>query len=110
LAAIGGAYLSVGQSSLFTRNMTSGRGFIALAALIFGKWRPLPTLFACLLFGFTEAITIQMQGVVKLPSGDDMPVQFIQMVPYVLTIVVLAGFIGRSRPPQALGRPYEKNS
>ena len=108
LAGIGGAYLSIGQSSLFTRNMTSGRGFIALAALIFGKWRPFQTLLACLLFGFTEAISIQMQGVVKLPSGEDIPVQFIQMVPYVLTIIVLAGFIGSSRPPQALGIPYQK--
>ena len=108
LAAIGGAYLSIGQSSLFTRNMTSGRGFIALAALIFGKWRPVQTLLACLFFGFTEALTIQMQGVVKLSSGEDIPVQFIQMVPYVLTIVVLAGFIGHAQPPRALGRPYEK--
>ena len=108
LAGIGGAYLSIGQSSLFTRNMTSGRGFIALAALIFGKWRPFQTLLACLLFGFTEAISIQMQGVVKLPSGDDIPVQFIQMVPYLLTIIVLAGFIGSSRPPRALGMPYQK--
>ncbi len=108
LAGIGGAYLSIGQSSLFTRNMTSGRGFIALAALIFGKWRPVQTLLACLLFGFTEAVSIQMQGVVKLPSGEDIPVQFIQMVPYVLTIVVLAGFIGSSQPPRALGSPYQK--
>jgi simple sugar transport system permease protein len=108
LAGIGGAYLSVGQSSLFTRNMTSGRGFIALAALIFGKWRPVQTMLACLLFGFTEAVTIQMQGVVKLPSGEDIPVQFIQMVPYLLTIIVLAGFIGSSRPPKALGIPYQK--
>jgi simple sugar transport system permease protein len=108
LAGIGGAYLSIGQSSLFTRNMTSGRGFIALAALIFGKWRPVQTMLACLLFGFTEAVSIQMQGVVKLPSGEDIPVQFVQMVPYVLTIVVLAGFIGHSRPPRALGMPYEK--
>ena len=108
LAGIGGAYLSIGQSSLFTRNMTSGRGFIALAALIFGKWRPVQTLLACLLFGLTEALSIQMQGVVKLPSGDDIPVQFIQMVPYVLTIIVLAGFIGSSQPPRALGIPYEK--
>src|SRR6266496_245390 len=108
LAGIGGAYLSIGQSSLFTRNMTSGRGFIALAALIFGKWRPFQTMLACLLFGFTEAVSIQMQGAVKLPSGEDIPVQFIQMVPYVLTIVVLAGFIGSSRPPQALGMPYQK--
>lgn len=108
LAGLGGAYLSIGQSSLFTRNMTSGRGFIALAALIFGKWRPVQTMLACLLFGFTEAVTIQMQGVVKLPSGEDIPIQFIQMVPYVLTIVVLAGFIGSSRPPRALGIPYQK--
>ena len=108
LSGIGGAYLSIGQSSLFTRNMTSGRGFIALAALIFGKWRPVQTMLACLLFGFTEAVSIQMQGVVKLPSGDDIPVQFIQMVPYLLTIIVLAGFIGTSRPPRALGVPYQK--
>jgi simple sugar transport system permease protein len=108
LAGLGGAYLSIGQSSLFTRNMTAGRGFIALAALIFGKWRPVQTMLACLLFGFTEAVSIQMQGAVKLPSGEDIPVQFIQMVPYVLTIVVLAGFIGSSRPPRALGIPYQK--
>ena len=108
LAGIGGAYLSIGQSSLFTRNMTSGRGFIALAALIFGKWRPVQTMLACLLFGLTEAVSIQMQGAVKLPSGEDIPVQFIQMVPYVLTIIVLAGFIGSSRPPRALGIPYQK--
>lgn len=108
LAGLGGAYLSIGQSSLFTRNMTAGRGFIALAALIFGKWRPVQTMLACLLFGLTEAVSIQMQGVVKLPSGDDIPVQFVQMVPYVLTIVVLAGFIGHSRPPKALGLPYQK--
>ncbi len=108
LAGIGGAYLSIGQSSLFTRNMTSGRGFIALAALIFGKWRPVQTMLACLLFGFTEAVTIQMQGVVKLPSGEDIPVQFIHMVPYLLTMIVLAGFIGSSRPPKALGIPYQK--
>ena len=107
LAGIGGAYLSIGQSSLFTRNMTSGRGFIALAALIFGKWRPFQTMLACLLFGFTEAISYQMQAV-KLPSGEDIPVQFIQMVPYVVTIIVLAGFIGASRPPRALGIPYQK--
>jgi ABC-type uncharacterized transport system permease subunit len=118
LAGLGGAYLSIGQSSLFTRNMTSGRGFIALAALIFGKWRPVQTMLACLLFGFTEAISIQMQGAIKLPvflatllrqaPGDDIPIQFIQMVPYLLTIIVLAGFIGSSRPPRALGIPYQK--
>ncbi|MCS6874535.1 MAG: ABC transporter permease [Pyrinomonadaceae bacterium] len=108
LAAAGGAYLSIGQSSLFTRGMTAGRGFIALAALILAKWRPVPVLFACLFFGFTEALSFQIQGIIKLPSGEDIPVQFIQIIPYVLTIIVLAGFIGLSRPPKALGIPYRK--
>jgi ABC-type uncharacterized transport system permease subunit len=102
LAAIGGAYLSIGQSSLFTRNMTAGRGFIALAALIFGKWRPVQTMLACLLFGLAEAVAIQVQGV------GNIPVQFIQIIPYVLTIIVLAGFIGLSRAPRSLGIPYQK--
>jgi simple sugar transport system permease protein len=110
LAAAGGAYLSIGQSSLFTKAMTAGRGYIALAALILAKWKPVPVLFACLFFGLTEALAIQMQGVVKLPSGEDIPVQFIQMIPYVLTIIVLAGFIGLSRAPKALGIPYKKES
>ncbi len=102
LAALGGAYLSIGQNSLFTRNMTAGRGFIALAALIFGKWDPVGTMLACLLFGFAEAVAIRMQGTVNIPN------QFIQIVPYVLTIVVLAGFISRARPPKALGLAYTK--
>ena len=110
LAAAGGAYLSIGQSSLFTRGMTAGRGYIALAALILAKWKPIPVLFACLFFGFTEALAIQMQGVVKMPSGEDVPVQFIQMIPYVLTIIVLAGFIGLSRAPKSLGIPYRKEN
>ena len=110
LAAGGGAYLSIGQSSLFTRGMTAGRGYIALAALILAKWKPIPVLFACLFFGFTEALSIQMQGVIKMPSGEDIPVQFIQMIPYVLTIIVLAGFIGLSRAPKALGIPYRKEN
>ncbi len=162
LAGIGGAYLSIGQSSLFTRNMAAGRGFIALAALIFGKWRPVQTMLACLLFGLADALTIQLQGVpvsilsfriamavliflilwfiahqlsflnrnriVELVSAAivwviilrviyattrgsqnlEIPVQFIQMIPYVVTIVVLAGFIGQSRAPRALGTPYQK--
>ncbi len=99
LAAAGGAYLAIGQSSLFTRNMTAGRGFIALAALISGRWRPLPVMIACLLFGFAEAAAIQMQGAAALPA------QLIQILPYAATLVVLAGFIGRARPPQALGQP-----
>ncbi len=108
LAAAGGAYLSIGQSSLFTRGMSAGRGFIALAALIFAKWKPIPTLLTCLFFGLMEALTIQIQGVIKLPSGEDIPVQFIQIIPYVLTIIVLAGFIGKSQAPKALGIPYKK--
>lgn len=110
LAGAGGAYLSIGQSSLFTRGMTAGRGYIALAALILAKWKPIPVLIACLFFGFTEALAIQMQGVIKMPSGEDVPVQFIQMIPYVLTIIVLAGFIGLSRAPKALGIPYRKEN
>ncbi|MDQ3323328.1 MAG: ABC transporter permease [Acidobacteriota bacterium] len=111
LAAAGGAYLSIGQSSLFTRNMTAGRGFIALAALILAKWRPVQTLVACLFFGFMEALTIQIQGadfIKKLFDVEDIPTQFIQIIPYVLTIIVLAGFIGLSRAPKALGIPYRK--
>src|ERR671921_218513 len=115
LAGISGAYLSIGQSSLFTRNMSAGRGFIALAALIFGKWRPVQTMLACLLFGFTEALTIQLQGkrydLTRLGinlTDWEIPTQFVQIIPYVLTIVVLAGFIGTSRAPRALGIPYQK--
>ncbi|HJQ25824.1 MAG TPA: ABC transporter permease [Blastocatellia bacterium] len=104
LAGLGGAYLSIGQNSLFTRNMTAGRGFIALAALIFGKWHPVGAFLACLLFGMADAIAIRMQGVVNIP------VQFIQIIPYVLTLVVLAGFIGRAIPPRAIGEPYVKES
>jgi simple sugar transport system permease protein len=103
LAALGGAYLSIGQNSLFTRNMTAGRGFIALAALIFGKWNPAGALLACLFFGFAEAVAIRMPGV-----ANNIPNQFIQMVPYVLTMIVLAGWIGRATPPKALGIPYVK--
>ncbi len=104
LAALGGAYLSIGQNSLFTRNMTAGRGFIALAALILGKWHPVGAFLACLLFGIAEAISIRMQGVVNIP------VQWIQIIPYVLTLVVLAGFIGRATPPRAIGTPYIKEN
>lgn len=110
LAAAGGAYLSIGQSSLFTKQMTAGRGFIALAALILAKWKPVPVLIACLFFGFMEALTIQIQGAWKMPSGEPIPIQFIEMIPYVLTIIVLAGFIGASRAPKALGIPYKKEN
>jgi simple sugar transport system permease protein len=104
LAGLGGATLSLQLSSSFSRSMTGGRGFIALAALIFGKWRPIPTALACLLFGLTEALQMRLQGVTI--GGGTVPVQFIQMLPYLVTILVLAGFVGRSRPPRAAGRPY----
>ncbi len=102
LAALGGAYLSIGQNSLFTRNMTAGRGFIALAALIFGKWHPVGALLACLFFGLAEAIAIRMQGTVNIPN------QFIQLIPYVLTMIALAGLVRRATPPKALGVAYAK--
>ncbi len=100
LAGLGGAWLALDQHS-FTDGMTAGRGFIALAAMIIGKWKPIQASAACLLFGFSEALVIQLQG-------GTIPVQFIQMIPYLLTIVVLAGFIGRAVPPAADGIPYEK--
>jgi simple sugar transport system permease protein len=109
LAAAGGAYLSIGQSSFFTRGMSAGKGYIALAALILAKWRPVQVFIACLFFGFTEAMAIQIQGSswAKI-GGEDIPVQFIEMLPYVLTIIVLAGFIGLSKAPKSLGIPYRK--
>ena len=107
LAGMGGASLSVFLSSAFSRNMTAGRGFMALAALIFGKWRPLPTAIACLLFGFAEAVQIRLQGV-SLFGGKPIPVQFIQILPYVVTVLVLAGFVGRARAPKALGTVFRR--
>jgi simple sugar transport system permease protein len=108
LAGLGGATLSILLSSSFSRNMTAGRGFMALAALIFGKWKPIPAACACLLFGFTEALQIQLQGVV-LWGTQPVPVQFIQMIPYLVTILVLAGFVGRSRAPKALGTTFQRD-
>lgn len=105
LAGMGGATLSIFLSSSFTRGMTAGRGFMALAALIFGKWKPIPTLFACLFFGLMDALQIRLQGV-PVFGDDPIPVQFIQILPYVFTVLVLAGFMGKSRPPKALGAPW----
>ncbi|MBI5256227.1 MAG: ABC transporter permease [Burkholderiales bacterium] len=107
LCALAGAYLVLAQNPLFVPNMTAGRGYMALAAMIFGKWHPVGALWACLLFGFLDALSIRLQGVV-LPGLGPVPVQAIQALPYVMTVVLLAGFIGRSRAPAALGVPYVK--
>jgi general nucleoside transport system permease protein len=108
LCGLAGAYLVLAQSAAFTPHMTAGRGFMALAALIFGNWRPVRTLFACLLFGFLDACAIQLQGV-SLPGIGEVPVQAVQALPYLLTVILLAGFIGKPAPPAALGRPYLKD-
>ncbi|MFP6771936.1 MAG: ABC transporter permease [Alphaproteobacteria bacterium] len=107
LCGVAGAYLSTAHGAGFLREMTAGKGFIALAAMIFGKWRPVPVLFACLLFGFLDAISIRLQGV-ELPIIGEMSVQFIQALPYILTVVLLAGFIGRAIAPKAAGIAYVK--
>ena len=107
LCGLSGAYLVLAQSASFSPNMTAGRGFMALAALIFGRWHPVGALWACLLFGFLDAVAIRLQGV-ALPVLGEVPVQAIQALPYVLTVVLLAGFIGKAVAPHALGRPYSK--
>lgn len=107
LCGIAGAYLSTAMSAGFVREMTAGKGFIALAALIFAKWRPWPALGACLLFGLLEAIGIRYQ-VLAIPGVGTVPVQFMQALPYILTVIILAGFVGKAVPPKAGGRPYVK--
>jgi len=107
LCGIGGTYLSVAQAAGFLPNMTAGRGFIALAALIFAKWRAWPALGACFLFGFLDASANQLQGRL-LPGIGEVPVQAIQALPYLLTVVLLAGVIGKAVPPRAAGVPYVK--
>lgn len=103
LAGLAGVWLALDQHQ-FTDGMSNGRGYIALAAMIFGQWKPIPVLGACLLFGTAEALQIAMQS-----ASVPIPNQFIQMLPYLLTIVALAGFMGQSRGPSALGEPYEEN-
>lgn len=107
LSGIAGTYLSTAQNASFVREMTAGQGYIALAALIFGKWKPLPAMLACLMFGFLDAMAIRLQGV-ALPIIGEVPVQAIQALPYVLTVILLAGFIGRAIAPKAVGTPFLK--
>jgi general nucleoside transport system permease protein len=103
LAALGGAYLSIGGFNQFITEMSGGRGFIALAALIFGKWHPLGVLGATLLFGAFQALETQLGG------GQLLPPTVVQSLPFILTMLVLAGFVGRAIPPKAIGKPFEKS-
>jgi ABC-type uncharacterized transport system permease subunit len=103
LAGLGGAALSIGITPVYREGMVSGRGFIALAAVIFGNWKPKGTMWACLLFGFAEAFQIKAQS-----FGFNLPQEVYAMFPYVLTMFALAGFVGKTAPPAADGVPYEK--
>ena len=107
LCGVAGAYLSLSANAGFTKGMTAGKGYIALAALIFAKWRPKNILFACLLFGFLDAFAIRYQGY-AFPLIGKVPVQLMQALPYILTVILLAGFIGKAIPPKAGGVPYVK--
>jgi simple sugar transport system permease protein len=107
LTGLAGAYIAVAQNAGFSRDMTAGQGFIALAAVIFGKWRPFKALGACQIFGQLDAVAIRLQGV-RMPGIGEVPVQLIQALPYLLTVFLLAGFIGRAVAPKAIGVPYEK--
>jgi general nucleoside transport system permease protein len=108
LCGLAGCYLVLAQNAAFAPHMTAGRGFMALAAMIFGKWHPVGALWACLLFGFLDALAIRLQGT-KLPGIGEIPVQFIQALPYLMTVILLAGFIGKAVAPRALGSPYIKS-
>ena len=107
LCGIAGAYLSTAHGAGFIREMSAGKGYIALAAMIFGKWRPWSALFACLLFGFLEAASSRLQGI-DLPVIGEAPTDLMLILPYIMTVVLLAGFFGRAEAPSALGTPYVK--
>lgn len=106
LCGIAGAYLATALQAGFVKDMTAGRGFIALAALIFAKWRPWHAMWACLLFGFLQAIALRYQNIDL--GGVVIPVQVMDALPYILTVVILAGFVGKAIPPRAGGEPYVK--
>ncbi|MBN8555002.1 MAG: ABC transporter permease [Deltaproteobacteria bacterium] len=103
VTALGGAFLSIAHGSQFSRGMSAGRGFIALAALILAGWRPIPVILTCILFGLADAAQIVLQSY-PLPDGSTLPVQWIQMFPYIVTLVVLVGFVGKTEPPQAIAK------
>ena len=106
LCGVAGAYLATGLQAGFIKDMTAGRGFIALAALIFAKWRPWYALWACLLFGLLQALAVRFQSIEI--GGVVIPVQLMEALPFILTVVILAGFVGRAIPPRAGGEPYVK--
>ena len=107
LCGLAGAYLSIAHNASFIRDMSAGKGYLALAALIFGHWRPGPTLGACVLFALADAVQTRLQGT-PLPLVGVVPVQLIQALPYILTVALLAGFVGRAMAPRAIGVPYVK--
>jgi len=107
LCGIAGTYLSTAHGAGFIREMAAGKGYIALAALIFGKWRPVPALLACLMFGFMDALAARLQGV-EIPVIGHISTDLILVLPYLLTVILLAGFIGKAPPPRSIGVPYVK--
>ena len=108
LCSFSGAYLAIVQTGFFLRDMSAGAGFLALTALVFGNWRPLHTFLGCLMFGFFAAMQSQIEGVV-FPGIGKIPGSLIQMIPYVVTVIVLAGFMARSVAPKAIGQPFVKS-
>lgn len=108
LCSFSGAYLSIVQSGFFLRDMSAGAGYLALTALVFGNWRPLHTVLGCMMFGFFAAVQIQIEGV-DLPVVGRIPGSLIQMIPYIVTVVVLAGLMAKSVAPKALGKPFVKS-
>ena len=108
LCSFSGAYLSIVQSGFFLRDMSAGAGYLALTALVFGNWRPVHTVLGCLMFGFFAAVQIQLEGV-DLPVVGRIPGSLIQMIPYVVTVIVLAGLMAKSVAPKAIGKPFVKS-
>ena len=107
LVGIAGAYLATALQAGFVKDMSAGRGYIALAALIFAKWRPWYALYACLLFGFLQALSLR-PDIITGVIGFRVNGQFLDVLPYILTVIILAGFVGKAIPPRAGGQPYVK--
>jgi simple sugar transport system permease protein len=108
LCSFSGSYLAIVQSGFFLRDMSAGAGYLALTALVFGNWRPLHTVLGCLMFALFQAVQIQIEGV-DLPVVGRIPGSLIQMIPYVVTVVVLAGLMAKSVAPKAIGQPFVKS-